>query len=158
MNNSPDAFKALAAEKDLANSTAPPEKADLTADWQLKHELRQFETPVLPAKLRARVLEQTSRRRRPAWWVGLAAAIILALGVGLIHQTSEQTNESLAISDSDLQQLKLALATLDDSARRTGNIAGRELAANLTMPNVNLDQLPYGQALRQWTQPPKPET
>jgi hypothetical protein len=159
MNSSPESlFKDLLAEQTLADSSVQPDQAELFADWQLRRELGQLGAQTLPVRLRATVLAQTSRRRHPIWSVGLAAAIVLALGVGLFHQTSEPTNDSLAISDSDLHQLQLALATLDQSARHTGQLATRQLAANLRPPDFSLDQLPYGRTLLLWTQPPKPET
>jgi len=153
MNTSPDSmFRQLAAEQKLADSMRPPKDPELAADWRLRQELRELNSPNLPARLRQQVLAQTRRGRRPAWWMGLAAAITLALAVGLIHQSTQQTADPIVISDRDLQQLQLALSTLEHSARRTGDIAGRELAANLTWPNLGLEQAPYGPALRHWFQ------
>ena len=158
MSSSPDSlFKELASEQVLIDSARPPKEVELAADWHCRQELRALDTPALPPRLRAQLLARTSQRRNPAWWMGLAAAITLALAVGLVQQTTEQAAEpiaqAVAVSDSDLHQLQLALATLDESVRRTRSIAERELATSLSWPDLGVEHLPYGQTLQQWFQP-----
>ena len=160
MNPSPDARLAeLSAENSLSKDQ-PPKRPELRADWYLKQELGQLPTPHLSPALRASVMAQTTqkhRRRVPPQWLGLAAALVLALGLVWHQQMDRHDAESdqmqAAITETDLHQLQLALATLDDSARRTRRIAGRELGAPFSTPLIQLDELPLLPTLRRWTQP-----
>ncbi|MGY6553591.1 MAG: hypothetical protein ACXIUM_03615 [Wenzhouxiangella sp.] len=165
MNPSPDTRLAeLSAEQSL-NAEHPPKHPALQADWQLKQELRQLPPAVLPPALRARIIAQTAdkaRRRLPPRWLGLAAALTLALGLvwllPLDQAGPEQGRIQADISTSDLEQLQLALAALDDSARLTGRIAGRELSAPFATPVIQLDELPLAPGLLRWMQPPRNNT
>ena len=160
MNPSPDARLAeLSAETNLG-AEHPPTHPELRADWHLKQELGQLPTPDLPPALRARIMAQTThkhRRRAPPHWLGLAAALVLALGLVWFQQIDRHDAESgqipVAITETDLRELQLALATLDESARQTGRIAGRELGAPFSSPLIQLDELPLVPRLRHWTQP-----
>ena len=160
MNPSPDTRLAeLSAESSLSKEQ-PPKHPDLRADWHLKHELGQLPTPHLPPALRARIMAQTTQKHRhrvPPHWLGLAAAVVLALGLVWFQQIDQHDAESgqiqVAITETDLQQLQQVLATLDESARRTGRIAGRELGAPFSTPLIQLDELPLVPTLRRWTQP-----
>ncbi len=162
MNPSPDdRLVELSAEHSLG-ARQPPKHPELHADWHLKQELGQLPTPDLPPAWRARVLAQTThkhRRRLPLHWLGLAAALLLALGLVWFQQLDRNSAENgqilIAITETDLQQLQLALAALDDSARRTSRIAGRELSAPFSSPLIQLDELPLAPTLRRWTEPLK---
>lgn len=165
MNPSPDTRLAeLSAEQQL-NAEHPPEHPALRADWQLKQELGQLPPAVLPPALRARIIAQTTgkaRRRLPPSWLGLAAAVVFALGLLWflpLDQTGPDRGPIQAdISTTDLEQLQLALTALDDSARLTGRIAGRELSAPFATPVIQLDELPLAPGLRRWIQPPRSNT
>lgn len=151
MNRSPEHFfQELADEQRLASARSAPAEAELAADWKLRQELRQLTPPELPAGLRNTILSQTARPARPVRWLALAAAITLAIGLGLSHWQQDTPAPTVAVSEQDLKDLELALATLGES----GRLAGRELAAHLSWPE--LGPLPYTQQIQTWIQPPKP--
>ena len=151
MNNSPDPrFQERAAEDTLTDAISPPLDAELAADWRLQQELRGLDTPTLPAGLRRKVLARTRRPRRPSWWMGVAAAIPLALALGLLYQAGQETQSPAVVSKTDMQELQLALAALDRSTRQTTTVTGRRLANSLHWPEVDVRELPYGTTLQHW--------
>lgn len=152
MNKSPDmSHSERAAEERLGASDRPPGDAELGADWRLRQELRDLDDPALSPSLRSRVLRATAQPARPAWWLGVAATIVLGVAVGLVWQPFGSDPQAPRVSDADIRELHLALATLEDSARRTSNITGRELATSLVLPD--LDKLPYAPQLLPWISP-----
>lgn len=155
MNRSPDMSRTeREAEERLEATDRPPADAELGADWRLRQELRGLGAPALPPALRARIVRATARPARPAWWLGVAATIVLGLAVGLIWQSTGPEPQTPRVSDADIRELRLALATLEDSARRTSNITGRELAAGLVLPD--LGELPYAPQILPWISPATP--
>ncbi len=141
---------AEAAERELE---AGGDSTALAADQALRQELRSLAPTTLPPALRQRILSQASARSPWPRWLALAAAAGLAMVFVLIHQPADHPATPALVDRDDLLALQLALATLDDSARRVGHIAGQELAAHLRLPMPEFDQLPYGPELRYWLSP-----
>ena len=160
MSMSPENSRAeRTAEERLTAAEQRPADPELAADWEMRRTLRDMETPRLPPELRNRVMQATRRTGPPTRWMGLAAAVVLSLGLILVLQAPEDEPQPATVSQADFQDLQLALATLESSARRTSAIAGRELADSLVLPNLKLDDLPYAPQLRQWIEPaPQPKT
>ncbi len=158
MSMSPENSRAeQAAEERLASADQRPADPELAADWEMRQTLRDLGPPRLPPELRNRVMQATRRPAPSARWMGLAAAVVLSLGLILVLQAPKNEPRPATISQADFQDLQLALATLESSARRTSAIAGRELADSLVLPNLELDDLPYAPQLRQWIEPaPEP--
>lgn len=158
MKPAPDPFFIqLAGERRLESAANPPSDPELAADWQFRQELQQLGAPALPDAFKRRLARQTGWRRQPPWWFGLAAAIVLALGVGLFHKAEQPAEETVAISEYELAQLQLALATLHRGLQRSGQVASRELGTSL----AQTDLMPHIDTLRRWIQPAeslKPET
>lgn len=154
MNRSPETTRTeLEAEERLVQAGRRPADPDLAADWDLRETLRGLNQPTLPPALRTRVLRATRNREQPARWLGLAAAIALALALAVVLGPDASRPPAAAVSDAELQELRVALATLEQSARRTSAVAGRELASTLTIPDMRLDALPYATHFRQAIEP-----
>jgi hypothetical protein len=155
MNMSLESYRSeLTEEERITASGCRPTNPQLAADWDLRQALRDIQAPPLPPRLRTRVLQTTRRPGPSAWWTGLAAAVVLGLGTMVILQSPESTIEPHRVSEADLQNLQLALSTLEYTARRTRAITGRELAASLALPDLNLNDLLHVPQLRQWMQAP----
>ncbi len=153
MNKSPDYARELAAEARISDSSLRPDDTELAADWDLKQSLRAMAPGVLPAPLRQRVVATTRRPLTMPWWPALAAAVVLSVVVVLVLEPNRPAVNSTAVSSADLAELQVALATLDDSLKRTRLIASREVVSSLSAPNFEIDDLPYGRQVRQWIQP-----
>lgn len=147
------------AEERITTADQRPTDPDLAADWEMRQTLRHLDAPRLPPALRAHVMQASHRPALWPRWMGIAAAMVLGLGLILVLQAPEGEPQPATVSRADFQDLQLALATLESSARRTSVIAGRELAESLTLPNLKLEDLPYAPQLRQWIEPaPKTTT
>ena len=144
----------LTEEKRISASEGRPTNPQLAADWDLRQALRDIQAPPLPPVLRSRVLLAARRPRPSAWWMGLAAAVVLGLGTMVIVQSPESTIQPHRVSEADLQNLQIALSTLEYTARRTRAITGRELSASLALPGLNLNDLLHVPQLRKWMQAP----
>jgi hypothetical protein len=154
MKPAPDPFFIqLAEERRLESAASRPNDPELAADWQLRQELQQLDPPALPDAFKRRLARQTGWRHQPPGWLGLAAAIVLALGVGLFHKAEQPAQETAAISEYDLAQLQLALATLHRGLQRSGQVASRELGTSLAQADLSLEPLPHIDTLRRWIQP-----
>lgn len=155
MHKSPDmSHSERAAEERIGAPDRPTADAGLSADWQLRQELRGLGAPSLPWALRSRILGATARPAQSARWLAAAAVIVLALAVGLIWQPTGPEPQTPRVTDADIRQLQLALTTLEDSARRTSRITGRELAAGLVLPDFG--RLPYAPRILPWISPATP--
>ncbi len=154
MNRSPDMSRAeLNAEERLTTADRRPDDPELAADWALSRQLRGLETPPLPAGLRSRVMNATRRPQRPAWWLGMAAAVVIGLAVVLIIEPLDQPGGSPTVAEADLHDLQLALAGLEFGARRAGTVTGRQLAQSLSTTRIDLDEVPYANQVGYWIQP-----
>ncbi len=154
MNRSPDPTRAeLEAEERLIAAERLPDDHELAADWALGRELRGLDVPPLPPGLRSRVMNATHHRQRPAWWLGLAAAVMLGLAVVLIIEPFDPPGESTTVAEAELHDLQLALASLELGARRAGSAARSELSRSLFNTRIDLDELPYASQIGRWVQP-----
>jgi len=154
MNRLPEPSRAeLNAEDRLTITGHRPQDPELAADWDLRCELRRLNTPPLPADLRSRVMNATHTPRHRAPWWGLAAAVVLGLAVALIIEPFDQPGGTTTVAESDLEELKLALDSLELGARRAGSAAGSQLSRGLTMTRIDLDEVPYANRLGRWIQP-----
>lgn len=154
MNRSPDMSRAeLAAEEQVTAAECQLDNPDLAADRALRHELRSLGAPSMPPALRSRVMSAAHRPHQPAWWIGLAAAVVVGLAVALIIEPTARDTRPPAVADADLHDLQLALAGLELGARRAGSVTGRELAQTFATTRIDLDEVPYANQLGRWIQP-----
>ncbi|AKS42998.1 hypothetical protein [Wenzhouxiangella marina] len=152
MNKSPDrsqarrgadplTFRDLAAEERIQSGQDLGGSPELVADYCLRQELAQLDTPALPSELRARVMASSSRRRAPLGWMALAAAVVLSVTVALVldRQEGAPLPSDARVSAGDWAELQLALATLDRSGRRVAEVTEREVRPHLEAPGFRLD-------------------
>jgi DNA-directed RNA polymerase specialized sigma24 family protein len=137
----------------VCDARTRPDDAELAADWDLKQSLRAMAPTDLPAPFRQRIVSTTRRPFAGIWWPALAAAVVLSVAIVLVLEPHRPELHATAVSSADLAELQLALDTLDDSIRRTRLITGRELASSLSVPTIEIDDLPYGRQVRDWIQP-----
>jgi hypothetical protein len=154
MNRSPDISRSeLAAEEQVTTADCRPGDRELAADRALRDELRALDTNAMPPALRTRVLNSTRRSHRPAWWLGLAAAIVMGVAAVLIIEPASRDQQTPTIADADLHELQLALAGLELGFRRAGTVTGQELAQTLSRTRIDLDAVPYANHFGRWIQP-----
>lgn len=155
MNRLPDPTPAELAAEAQMQARSGPNDPELAADWRLRRELHELGTPALPDAMRRRVM-RAAAPAGPKWWMGIAAAVVLAVAVSLVLQPTGPASHSPTVSEAELQQLNTALAALEYSARRTSAIAGRQVTSSIHLPELNLDRLPYAPELRHWIEPARP--
>lgn len=158
-NMSPDeklAFERDRAAEERVQSMQAPDDPQLAADWRLKRELVALAAPPLPAALRQRVLARTSRAHRPARWLA-AAAILAGVSVTALWQQPFRESPSDAIpatvSAAQLEDLRLALATLGDSGEFGLRLAGEQLAAGVAAIEFDAAALPWADRLQRLLRP-----
>jgi hypothetical protein len=135
------AFADLAAESRIQSNERLTAHPELLADRALRDELAGLEPPALPSALRARVLNHSRRRRAPAGWMALAAAVVLSvvLVIALDREPSAPNGGPNGIAASDWMQLEIALNTLDASGRRMAQVTGQEVIPHLPRSSSWLD-------------------
>lgn len=169
MNRSPEKRASRPSEAELETALraadAPPKDRELAADWSLRRELAALgPDDALPTDLRRAVLHHATNHSRPGprHWRGLPAALAAGLAgvlvlVAVLQPGERQPSPPIA-STADVEDLQLALATLDRTSRRAMDMAGREVREHLEypedFPRIELERLPYGRLLASFRRAP----
>ncbi len=162
MNRSPENGNGRPSEAELETglraADAPPRDRELAADWSLRRELAALgPDDRLPADLRRAVLQHATNHPRPGprHWRGLPVALAAGLAAVLVLvavlQPGERQPSPAIASSADVEDLQLALVTLDRTSRQAIDMAGRGVREHLEypedFPRIELEQLPYGHLL-----------
>ncbi len=154
MHRSPELSRTeLDAEDRVTAPEWPSDDPQLAADRALRHELHGLDESTLPTNLRTRIMKAARRRQQPGWWMGLAAAVFVGLAVALFIEPLDQSGDSPRVTESDLQELHLALASLELGARRAGSATSSQLGQSVITTQINLQEVPYAQHFKRWIQP-----